>query len=79
MAVSRNLQKKLVTGTHTGTIRTAEEIPQRRIKTFMTATTFLSKTGMWLGEGKAEYKGYVCTPSGALKGYDGKTKMTYGL
>lgn len=32
-----------------------------------------------IGKGKAEYKGYVGTPSGAFKRYDGKTGKTYGL
>jgi len=35
--------------------------------------------GDMMGQGKAEYKGYVGTPSGAFKGYDGKTGKTYGL
>ena len=32
-----------------------------------------------MGQGKVEYKGYVGTPSGAFKGYDGKTRKTYGI
>jgi RHS repeat-associated protein len=32
-----------------------------------------------MGQGKTEYKGYVGTPSGAFKGYNGKTGKTYAL
>lgn len=37
------------------------------------------KVAKMMGQGKTEYKGYVGTPSGAFKGYDGKSGKTYGL